>query len=106
LTHHARSPIVMEGGTTFHFVTDGIEAALARAREAAAGQDVRLGGGVATIREYLQAGLVDEMHLAFAPTLLGSGEALLAGIDLPRLGFERTRHVATPNALHIVLTRR
>ena len=67
---------------------------------------MRLGGGVATIREYLQAGLVDDMHLAFAPTLLGSGEALLAGIDLPGLGFERTRHVATPNALHVVLTRR
>jgi dihydrofolate reductase len=106
LTHHARAPIEMEGGTTFHFVTDGIHAALARARDAAGGQDVRLGGGVATIREYQQAGLVDEMHLALAPVLLGSGEALLAGIDLPRLGFQRTRHVATPNALHVVLTRR
>jgi dihydrofolate reductase len=106
LTRHARAPIEMEGGTTFHFVTDGIHAALARARDAAGGQDVRLGGGVATIREYLQAGLVDEMHLALAPVLLGSGEALLAGIDLPRLGFQRTRHVATPNALHVVLTRR
>jgi dihydrofolate reductase len=106
LTHHAREPLAMEGGTTFHFVTDGIHAALARAREAAGGKDVRLGGGVSVIRQYLQAGLVDEVHLALAPVLLGSGEALLAGIDLPGLGFERTRHVATPNALHVVLTRR
>jgi dihydrofolate reductase len=106
LTHHPRASIAMAGGTTFHFVSDGIVAALARAREAAGGQDVRLGGGVATVREYLQAGLVDEMHLAYSPAVLGSGEALLAGIDLPQLGFERTRHVTTENALHIVLTRR
>jgi dihydrofolate reductase len=106
LTHHPRASIAMEGGTTFHFVSDGIVAALARARVAAGGQDVRLGGGVATIREYLQAGLVDEMHLAFTPAVLGSGEALLAGIDLPALGFERTRRVTTENALHVVLTRR
>jgi dihydrofolate reductase len=106
LTHHARAPIVMAGGTTFHFVTEGVDAALARAREAAGGQDVRLGGGVATIRAYLQAGLVDEVHLALTPAVLGSGEALLAGIDLPALGFERTRHVATENALHVVMTRR
>ncbi len=84
LTHHARPSIEMDGGTTFHFVTDGIHAALARAREAAQGRDVRLGGGVATIREYLQAGLVDEMHLAIVPKLLGNGEALLAGLDLRR----------------------
>jgi dihydrofolate reductase len=106
LSHHAREPLVMEGGTTFHFVGDGIEAALARARAAAAGQDVRIGGGVSVIRQYLQAGLVDELHLALTPALLGSGEALFAGIDLPALGFERTRHVATENALHVVLTRR
>ena len=106
LTHHARDPIEMEGGTTFHFVTDGIHAGLERAKAAAAGKDVRVGGGVATIREYLRAGLVDEMHLAIAPTVLGSGEALLAGIDLPALGFERTRHAATDNAMHVVMTKR
>jgi dihydrofolate reductase len=103
LTHHARAPLAMKGGTTFHFVTDGIEAALARAREAAGGKDVRLGGGVSTIWQYLQAGLVDEMHLAIAPVLLGSGEALLAGIDLPALGFKVTEHVPTPHATHVVL---
>ena len=106
LTHHPRAPLAMEGGTTFHFVTHGIHAALARAREAARGQDVRLGGGVATIREYLRAGLVDELHVAIAPVLLGSGEALFAGIDLPALGFERSRHAATANAMHVVLTKR
>ena len=105
LTHHARAPIVMEGGTTFHFVTDGIEAALQRARDAARGHDVRLGGGVATIRQYLRAGLVDEMHLAIAPTLLGAGEHLLAGIDLPALGFRCSERAATPAAMHVVLTR-
>jgi dihydrofolate reductase len=105
LTHHARPPLEMKGGTTFYFVTDGIEAALARAREAAGGKDVRLGGGVSTIRQYLQAGLVDEMHLAIAPVLLGSGEALLAGIDLPALGFTVTGHVPTAAATHVVLTR-
>jgi dihydrofolate reductase len=105
LTHHARPSLVMEGGTTFHFVTDGIHAALARAREAAAGRDVRLGGGVATIRQYLAAGLVDEMHLAIAPALLGVGEPLFAGIDLPRLGFACSEHASTPNATHVVLTR-
>jgi dihydrofolate reductase len=103
LTHHARAPLEMKGGTTFYFVTDGIEAALARATEAAGGKDVRLGGGVSTIRQYLQAGLVDEMHLAISPVLLGSGEALLAGIDLPALGFKVTEHVATQAATHVVL---
>ncbi|HJW11180.1 MAG TPA: dihydrofolate reductase family protein [Albitalea sp.] len=105
LTHHPRQPIVMEGGTSFHFVTDGIHAALERAREAAQGQDVRLGGGVATIRQYLRAGLVDEIHLAISPTLLGRGEALLAGIDLLELGYRCTEHVSTPNAMHVVLTK-
>ena len=105
LTHHPRSSIAMEGGTTFHFVADGIHAALDRARAAADGLDVRLGGGVATIRQYLQAGLVDQMHLAMAPVLLGAGEPLLAGIDLPRLGYRCTEHVTTPNAMHVVLTR-
>jgi dihydrofolate reductase len=106
LTHHPRASIEMEGGTTFHFVTDGIHAALARARVAAAGQDVRLGGGVSTVRQYLNAGLVDEMHLALTTALLGRGEALLSGIDLPALGFECTRRVATANATHVVLTKR
>jgi dihydrofolate reductase len=106
LTHHPRASIVMAGGTTFHFVTDGIEAALARATEAAGGLDVRLGGGVATIRQYLGAGLVDEMHLAISPVLLGRGENLLAGLDLPRLGYVRSEHVATANATHVVLTRK
>ena len=90
LTHHARAPIEMEGGTTFHFVTDGIHAALERAKAAAGGKDVRVGGGVATVREYLRAGLVDEIHFAISPVLLGSGEALLEGIDLKALGFERS----------------
>jgi len=106
LTHHARESITMEGGTTFHFVTDGIHAALERAREAAQGKDVRIGGGPATVRQYLQAGLVDEMHLALAPTLLGRGEALLAGIDLTALGLHCSEHVTTPNAMHVVLRRR
>jgi dihydrofolate reductase len=105
LTHHRREPLVMEGGTTFHFVTDGIHAALERAREAAAGGDVRLGGGVATIRQCLSAGLVDEMHLAFVPRLLGSGEALLAGLDLPALGYGCAHHVTGEAALHLVLAK-
>jgi dihydrofolate reductase len=105
LTHHAREPLVMQGGTVFHFVTGGIHEALERAREAAVGQDVRLGGGVATVRQYLQAGLVDEMHLAMAPTLLGRGENLLAGIDLTALGLQCTEHVGTPSAQHVVLSR-
>jgi dihydrofolate reductase len=106
LTNHQRASITMGGGTTFHFVIDGIHAALERAAEAANGQDIRLGGGVATIRQYLRAGLVDEMHLAISPTLLGSGEHLLAGIDTPKLGYECTEHVSTPNVTHIVLTKR
>jgi dihydrofolate reductase len=96
----------MSGGTTFHFVTDGIHAALERAVDAAKGQDIRLGGGVAAIRQYLRAGLIDEMHLAISPVLLGSGEALLQGIDAPKLGYQLTEHVSTPNATHIVITKR
>ncbi len=105
LTHHARAPLAMAGGTTFHFVTGGIEAALALAREAAAGRDIRLGGGTATIREYLRARLVDAMHVAIAPVLLGSGEALFADIDLPALGYRCTARAATAKATHVVLTR-
>ena len=106
LTHHPRPSITMEGGTVFHFVTDGIHAALKRAVEAAKGQDVRLGGGAATIRQYLEAGLIDEMHLAVSPVLLGCGENLLAGIDLPKLGYECTEHVPSTQATHVVLTKR
>ena len=105
LTHHARAPIPMQGGTTFHFVTGGIHEALERAREAAGQDDVRIGGGVSTVRQYLQAGLVDEVHLALSPTLLGSGESLLAGLDLTRLGFRCAEHVGTDQALHVVLAR-
>jgi dihydrofolate reductase len=105
LTHHPRTSIMMAGGTTFHFVVDGIHAALKRATEAANGQDVRLGGGVATVRDYLRAGLVDEMHLAIAPVLLGSGEALFTGLDLVSLGYRCTEHVATPNATHVLISR-
>ena len=105
LTHHARKSFAMEGGTTFHFVTGGIEEALSRARKAAGGKDVRVGGGVATIQQYLRARLLDELHIAVSPVLLGSGEALFAGIDLPALGYEVAEHVATPAATHVVLRR-
>ncbi len=103
LTHHARASFVMQGGTTFHFVTDGPEAALARAREAAAGKDIRLGGGVASVREYLKAGAIDELHLVVSPVLLGRGEHLLGGIDTAALGYRVTEHVASEYATHVVL---
>jgi dihydrofolate reductase len=106
LTHHARQPLEMEGGTIFHFVTGGIGEALDRAREAAAGKDVRLGGGAATIRQYLRAGLVDEMHVAISPVLLGDGEALFADLDLPALGYEVGAHVAGEAATHVVIAKR
>lgn len=105
LTHHARAPLVMEGGTTFHFVTEGFEAAVAQARAAANGKDVRLGGGVNVIQQGLRARLIDELHIAIAPVLLGSGERLLEGVDLPALGYTCTRHAASSLATHIVLTR-
>ena len=105
LTHHARSPLVMDGGTTFHFVTDGIESALRLAKDAAHGKDVRLGGGAATIREYLSARLIDEMHLAMAPVFLGKGESLFAGLDLPALGYACTDRVSTPAATHLIVTK-
>ncbi|HSI12457.1 MAG TPA: dihydrofolate reductase family protein [Chthoniobacter sp.] len=105
LTHHARPSIEMEGGTTFHFVTDGIHAALQRAREAAGGLDVRIGGGVATIRQYLQAGLIDHLHLVMSPLLLGGGESLFAGIDLVKLGYKCSSHMASPAALHFEITK-
>jgi dihydrofolate reductase len=105
LTHHPRASITMAGGTTFHFVTGGIHAALELALAAAGGKDVRIGGGVATIRQYLRAGLIDELHLAISPVLLGSGEHLLADINLPALGYRCTEHVASPRATHVVLSR-
>jgi dihydrofolate reductase len=105
LTHHERAPITMAGGTTFHFVTDGIEAALARAVKAADGKDVRIGGGAETIRQYLRAGLIDEMHVAISPVLLGAGEHLFADIDTAALGYRCTEHCPTPDATHVVLTK-
>jgi len=105
LTHHPRKTLHMDGGTEFHFVTGGIHEALERAVDAARGKDIRLGGGVSAVRQYLQAGLVDEMHLVVSPVLLGAGEPLLAGIDLPALGFTCTEHVPTEKATHVVLTR-
>jgi dihydrofolate reductase len=105
LTHHPRAPIVMEGGTTFHFVTDGIEAALAQAKAAAGELDVKIGGGVSTVRQYLLAGAIDEVHLALSPVLLGRGESLFAGLDLPGLGYRVAEAVPTERATHLVLTR-
>ena len=106
LTHERHSPIEMDGGTTFFFVTEGVQSALEQAQEAAGGRDIRIGGGVNTIRQFLEAGLIDEMHIAIAPVLLGTGEHLLTGIDLPSLGFERTEHEATANAMHFVVSKR
>ena len=106
LTHHAHDPIEMEGGTVFHFVTTGIHDAMERAREAAAGKDVQIGGGASTIRQYLEEQLIDEMHFAISPILLGSGEHLFHGLDLTALGYECTTHVPTTAATHIVLTKR
>ena len=103
LSHYEREPLVMEGGTTFNFVTEGIEEALQRAKHAAGEKDVKTGGGVSTVRQYLRAGLVDSMHLAVAPVVLGHGEALFAGLDLPALGFSATERKITERATHIVL---
>jgi dihydrofolate reductase len=105
LTHHPRPPLEMQGGTVFHFVTEGIETALERAREAANGKDVRIGGGASTIRQYLQAGLIDEMHVAISPILLGRGEPLFAGIDVTSLGYSVKEHALTDAAMHLVLRR-
>jgi dihydrofolate reductase len=105
LTHHARAPLTMQGGTTFYFITDGPESALRRAKDAAKGQDVRIGGGVFTIRQYLTLGLIDEMHFAFSPVLLGEGEALFTGINLPKLGFKPVQTTAGEEATHVILKR-
>jgi dihydrofolate reductase len=105
LTHHPRNPVEMEGGTTFHFVTDGIEVALERAREAAGERNIKIGGGVSTVRQYLQAGLVDELHFVIPPVVLGRGEAMFVGLDLPALGFSVTERAATEAATHIMFAR-
>jgi len=106
VTHHARPPLAMDGGTTFHFVTGGVHEALDRAREVAGESDVRIGGGPNTIQQYLRAGLVDELHVAIAPVLLGGGERLFAGVDMRAAGFECVESVASERATHVVLRRR
>jgi dihydrofolate reductase len=105
LSHHPRWPITMQGGTTFHFVTDGIESALHQASAAAHGKDVRLGGGVDTIQQYLRARLVDEMHVAMSPIILGSGEALFSGLDLLQLGYRCAQYIPSVKATHVVFTK-
>lgn len=105
LTHHARQPIEMEGGTTFHFVTGGIHEALDRARKAANGKDVRIGGGPNVIQQYLREGLIDELHVAISPVLLGRGERLFEGVDLRTLGYECVQFAASEKATHVVLRR-
>jgi len=106
LTHHARAPIPMKGGTTFHFVTDGIDSALKKAKEAAKGKDVRIGGGASTIRQYLSAGRIDELHLAFSPVLMGEGELLFSGINWHQLGFAPVKTIAGENATHILIKKK
>lgn len=106
LTHHPRASLEMEGGTVFHFITGGIHEALRLAREAAGEKDIRIGGGVATIQQYLQAKLIDEMHLAVSPVILGSGECLFSGVDLVALGYECVEHAGTPNVTHIVIRKK
>jgi len=105
LTHYPRTSLEMKGDTMFHFITDGIHSALQRAQDAAKQRDVRIGGGVATIQQYLRARLIDELHLAFRPILMGSGENLFAGVDMTALGYECTEHVSTEHAMHGVLTK-
>lgn len=106
LTHHARPPLRMKGGTIFHFVTEGIHSALEQAKAAANGADVRIGGGVATVRQYLQARLIDSMHLAVRPILLGEGEELWHGLDMRALGYEVTDLVPGERAMHLFIGRR
>ncbi|MDB5884950.1 MAG: deaminase [Polaromonas sp.] len=105
LTHHERAPLVMEGGTTFHFVTGGPAIALERARQAAEGKDVRVGGGTSVVQQYLRHRLIDEMHIAISPVLLGAGERLFEGVNLLALGYACVRHEATPRATHLVFSR-
>lgn len=106
LTHHARLPLTMEGGTTFHFVTDGLDSALRKAKEAAKGKDVRIGGGVSIIRQYLIAGQIDEMHLAVSPTLLGEGENIFSGINFPKLGLTLCKTISGENATHVFVEKK
>lgn len=106
LTHHARAPLAMKGGTTFHFVTDGIHSALEQAKAAAGGRDVRVGGGASTVRQYLQARLIDELHLPVRPVLMGAGEELFHGLDLRALGYEVAEHVAGERAMHVIIRKR
>ncbi|WOH82709.1 dihydrofolate reductase family protein [Bradyrhizobium sp. BEA-2-5] len=106
LTHHARPDIAMEGGTTFHFVTDGMLAALERARAVAGDKDIRVGGGVSVVRQFLQARLLDELQLVLPPVVLGAGESLFAGLDLPALGYAVVSHVASPHATHVTFARK
>lgn len=103
LTHHEREPLVMEGGTTFYFVTDGIESALEKAKNVSHGKEIRIGGGVSTVRQFLQAGLIDELHLAISLVFLGTGEHLFSGIDLPGLGFTQIEKINGEGAMHILL---
>lgn len=105
LTNHPRKSLEMEGGTTFYFITDGIYSALEKAMKSANGKDVRLGGGPNTIKQFVNAGLVDEIHLAVSPVFLGNGENFFEGIDLPALGYKITEHVPTEKALHLVLNK-
>jgi dihydrofolate reductase len=106
LTHHRRAPLQMAGGTTFHFITDGIHSALEQAKDAAGGRDVRLGGGVSTIRQFLQAGLIDELHLAMRPVLMGAGEHLMHGLNLPALGYDYEKSIVGERATHVFLRKR
>src|SRR6266436_5264933 len=106
LKNHARAPIVMQGGTTFYFVTEGMHAALERAKEAANGKDVRLGGGISTMKQYLRAGLVDDMHFVLSPALIGSGERLFDDLNLPGLGYDLKDHLSSPGAKHVMVGRR
>src|SRR5258708_2265101 len=105
LTHHAREPLKMKGGTTFHFITGGIESALEEAKKVANGKDIRIGGGASTIRQFLQAGYINEMHLAFSPIFLGSGEHLFSGIDMSALGFNQVQKINGEKATHIIVTK-
>lgn len=106
LTHYEREPVTMKGGTTFYFVTNGIESALEKAKKVANGKDIRIGGGASTIRQFLQAGLIDKMHLAVSPIFLGAGEHLFSGIDLPKLGFKDTHVIHGEKATHIILKKK
>jgi dihydrofolate reductase len=106
ITHHARAPLVMQGGTTFHFVTGGILEALERAKAAAGGKDVRVGGGASTIRQYVQAGLLDELHLAVSPVLLGAGEPVFAGLDWSEHGYHVAETIAGERATHVFVRKK